>query len=145
MYGCTDGNWHRKMRRANNDERKTTNDERNRPAKSRKNQNDRGKKYKYLGILDADNIKQWKKRSKKTISGKQENYRKLSYIAEITSEINTWVVSLVRYTEAFMKWTRENKRTRKLMTIHNALHLRDNIDRMHVKKKRRKRTCQHWR
>ena len=40
--------------------------------------------------------------------------------------INTWTVSLIRYLGAFLKWTRELKqmdqRTRKLTTIHKALH-----------------------
>ena len=51
--------------------------------------------------------------------------------------INTWAASLVRYTGPFLKWTRYelkqiDQRTRKLMTMHKALHPRDNLDRLYV-------------
>ena len=43
--------------------------------------------YKYLGIMEADTIKQveMKGKLKTSISGEQENYSKPSYIAEISS------------------------------------------------------------
>ena len=46
-------------------------------------------------------------------------------------------VSLQRYSGPFLKWTREklkqmDLRTRKLMTMHKALHPRDDIDRLYV-------------
>ena len=46
--------------------------------------------------------------------------------------INTWAVLLVRYSGPFLKWTRDelkqmDQRTRKLMTIHKALHPRDDV------------------
>ena len=54
--------------------------------------------------------------------------------------INTWAVPLVRYSGPFLKWTREelkqmNQRTRKLMTMHKALHSRDDVDRLYVSRK----------
>ena len=54
--------------------------------------------------------------------------------------INTWAVSLVRYSGPFLKWTRDelkqmDQRTRKLMTIHKALHPRDDVDRLYVSRK----------
>ena len=54
--------------------------------------------------------------------------------------INTWAVPLVRYLGPFLKWTREelrqmDQRTRKLMTMHKALHLKDNVDRLYVPRK----------
>ena len=47
---------------------------------------------------------------------------------------------LVRYSGPFLKWTREelkqmDQRTRKLMTMHKALHPRDDIDRLYVSRK----------
>ena len=47
---------------------------------------------------------------------------------------------LVRYSGPFLKWTREkvkqvDKRTRKLMTMHKALHPRDDVDRLYVSRK----------
>ena len=47
------------------------------------------------------------------------------------------MVSLVRYSGPFLKWTREDlkqmdQRTRKLMTMHKALYPRDYVDRLYV-------------
>ena len=54
--------------------------------------------------------------------------------------INTWTVPLVRYSGPFLKWTRDelkqmDQRTRKLMTIHTALHPRDDVDRLYASRK----------
>ena len=54
--------------------------------------------------------------------------------------INTWAVPLVRYSGSFLKWTREklkqmDQRTRKLMTMHFALHFIDDADRLYVSRK----------
>ena len=51
--------------------------------------------------------------------------------------IHTWDGHLVRYSGPFLKWiTNELKqmdqRTRKLMTMHKALHPRDDVDRLYV-------------
>ena len=47
---------------------------------------------------------------------------------------------LVKYLGPFLKWTREelkqmDQRTRKLMTMHKALHPRDDVDRLYVSRK----------
>ena len=54
--------------------------------------------------------------------------------------MNTWAVSLVRYSGPFLKWTRDelkqmDQRTRKLMTMHKALHPRNDVDRLYVSRK----------
>ena len=54
--------------------------------------------------------------------------------------INNWSVPLVRYSGPFFKWTRDelkqmDQRTRKLMTMHKALHSRDDVDRRYVSRK----------
>ena len=51
---------------------------------------------------------------------------------------------LVRYSASFLKWTREglkqmDQRTRKLMTMHKALHPRDEVDRLYVSRKEGRR------
>ena len=51
---------------------------------------------------------------------------------------------LVRYSGPFLKWTREelkqmDQRTRILMTMHKALHPRDDVDRLYVSRKERGR------
>ena len=54
--------------------------------------------------------------------------------------INTWAVPLVRYFGPFLMWTRDelkqmDQRTRKLMTMHKALHPRDDVNRLYVSRK----------
>ena len=49
--------------------------------------------------------------------------------------INIWAVPLVRYSGPFLKWTRDelkqmDQRTRKIMTMHKALHPRDDEEKM---------------
>ena len=109
--------------------------------------------YKYLGILEADTIKQLEMKEKI----QKEYLRSARKLLEtklsgrnLIKGINTWAVPLVRYSGPFLKWTRDelkqmDQRTRKLMTLHKALHPRDDVDRLCFKKRGRKRTCQHWR
>ena len=83
--------------------------------------------YKYLGILEADTIKQVEMKDK---------IRK-EYLWRTRKQ-------LVRYSGPFLKWTRDelkqmNQRTRKLMTMHKALHPRDDVDRLYVSRKKRGR------
>ena len=99
--------------------------------------------YKYLGILEADTIKQVEMKSKiqKEYLGRTRKLleTKLSR-RNLIKGINTWAVSLVRYSGPFLKWIRDelkqmDQRTRKLMTWHKALHPRDNADRLYVSRK----------
>ena len=66
--------------------------------------------YKYSGILEADTIKQVQ--IKDTI--RKEYLRRARKLLEtklssrnLIKGINTWAVSLVRYSGPFLKWTRE--------------------------------------
>ena len=66
--------------------------------------------YKYLGILEADTIKQVEMRDKI----QKEYLRRTRKLLEtklssrnLIKGINTWAVPLVRYLELFLKWTRE--------------------------------------
>ena len=99
--------------------------------------------YKYLGILETDVIKQVEMKNKI-----QKEYlmrtRKLIETKlnsrNLIKGINTWAVPLVRYSEPFLKWTRDelrqmDQRTKKLMTLHKALHPRDGVDRLYVPRK----------
>ena len=85
--------------------------------------------YKYLGIWEADTIKQvqmkdmirkeYLRRTRKLLETKLSS-------RNLIKGINTWAVPLVRYSGPFLKWTREelkqmDQRTRKLMTMHKAL------------------------
>ena len=54
--------------------------------------------------------------------------------------INTLAVAFVRYQGPFLMWMREelqqmDQRIRKLMTMHKALYLRDDVDRLYVSRK----------
>ena len=101
--------------------------------------------YKYLGILDTDTIKQVQMKNKI-----QKEYlwrtRKLLETKlssrNLIKGINTWALPLVRYLGLFLKWTRnelrqmdQKKKKRKLMTMHKALHPRDDVDRLFVPRK----------
>ena len=99
--------------------------------------------YKYLGILEADTIKQVQ--MKDTI--RKEYLRRTRKLLEtklscrnLIKGINTLAVPIVRYSGPFLKWTQEelkqmDQRTRKLMAIHKALHPRDDVDRLYVSRK----------
>jgi len=54
--------------------------------------------------------------------------------------INTWAVSLLRYSAAFFDWTKAeveqlDRRTKKIMTMHNGLPPKSNVDRLYLPKK----------
>ena len=92
--------------------------------------------YKYLGSLEADTIKQVKmkdKIQKEYLRRKRKLLETKLSCRNLIEGINTWAVPLVRYSRPFLKWTREElkqmkQRTRKLMTMHKALHPRDDVD-----------------
>ena len=99
--------------------------------------------YKYLGILETDTIKQVEMKNKIQKEYLRRTRKllktKFSYRNHI-KRINTWAVPLDRYSGHFLKWTRDelrqmNQRTRKLMTMHKALHPRDDVDRLYVPRK----------
>ena len=53
----------------------------------------------------------------------------------IITGINTWPISLLRYSAAFLDWTgseleQMDRRTRKLMTIHQALNPKSDVGRI---------------
>ena len=82
--------------------------------------------YKYLGILEADTIKQvqMKEKIRKEYLRRKLLETKLSS-RNLIKGINTWAVPLVRYSEPFLKWARDelkqmDQRTRKLTTMHKA-------------------------
>ena len=66
--------------------------------------------YKYLGILEADTIKQVEMKNKI----QKEYLRRTRKLLEIKLSsrnlikgMNTWAVPLVRYSGPFLKWTKE--------------------------------------
>ena len=100
--------------------------------------------YKYLGILEDDTIKQVEMKEKILKECPRKTRKLLEtklYGRSLIKMINTRAAPLVRYSEPFLKWTRELKqmsqRTRKLMTMHKALHPRDDVERLYVSIKER--------
>ena len=66
------------------------------------------------------------------------------YCRNFVKRINPWDVPLVRYSWQFLKWTRQelkqmDQRTRKLMTMHKALHPRDDVDSIYASRKKERR------
>lgn len=102
-----------------------------------------GESYKYLGILEADKIKNTEMKSKV----RTEYLRRVRKILQsklnggnLIKGINTWAVSLLRYSSAFLDWNvdelREmDRRTRKLLTMHGALHPKSNVCRIYMPRK----------
>ena len=96
--------------------------------------------YKYMGILEADTIKQveMKEKTKKEYIRRTKKLLETKlYCRNLVKGINTWAVPLVGYSGPYFKWTKEElkqmiTRTIKLMTIHKALHTRDDVDRLYV-------------
>ena len=97
--------------------------------------------YKYLGILEADTIKQVEMKDKI----QKEYLRRTRKLFEtklsrrnLIKGMNTCAVPLVRYSGQFL--TRDelkqmDQRTRKLMTMHKALNPRDDVDRLYISRK----------
>ena len=96
--------------------------------------------YKYVGILEAYTIKQveLKAKIKKEYLGRTRKPLKTKLCSRnLIKRINACAVSLVKYSGSFLKWTWEelkqmDQRTRKLMTMHKALHPEDDFDRLYV-------------
>ena len=58
----------------------------------------------------------------------------------LASRFNTWTVSLLRYSAAFVSWRKSklqaiNRKTRKLFTIYGALHPKSDVDRLYIPRK----------
>ena len=91
--------------------------------------------YNYLGILEADTIKQVEMKDKikeKYLRRTRKLFKvKLSH-KNLVKGINNWAVLLVRYSGTFVKWTREeriqmDRKTRNPMTMHKVLHPRYDV------------------
>ena len=102
-----------------------------------------GEGYKYLGILEADDVKN--KEMKDLVT--KEYYRRIRNIlrsklngGNVIKAINSRAVAIIRYGAGLIKWTKDelrtiDRKTRKLMTIHKALHPRSDVDRLYLSRK----------
>ena len=101
------------------------------------------KGYKYLGVLEATGIKN--KEMKEMV--KKEYYRRVKLLAGtklyaryMIGAINTWAVSIVRYSAGILDWTESDLtkmdiKTRKILTMNGVHHKRSNVDRLYIKRK----------
>ena len=106
-----------------------------------------GEKYKYLGILEADKVLE----EKMKLNVSKEYVRRLRKILKsklnggnLVRGVNTWTVSLLRYSAAFVSWRKSelqaiDRKTRKLFTIYGALHPKSDVDRLYIPRKERGR------
>ena len=103
----------------------------------------KGESYKYLGILEAG--KYLEEKTKLNVS--KEYIRKLRKVLKsklnggnLTHGVNTWAVSLLRYSAAFASSRKSElqdivRKTRKLFTIYGALQLKSDVDRLYIPRK----------
>ena len=98
-----------------------------------------------MGILEADTIKQEHMKEKKYYLRRTRKLLETKlYSRNLIKRINTWTDLLVRYLGSLLKLPRTelkqmDQRTRKLMTIHKALYPRDDVNRLHMPRKRGER------
>ncbi|XP_068734717.1 uncharacterized protein [Montipora capricornis] len=103
-----------------------------------------GTSYKYLGILEAGEFQRgkMKKNLTKEYLGRVRKLlqSKLDGRHLISGIIKTWAVSAMKYSASFISWTQEelgvlDRRTRKYLNMYNALHLRESVARLYLRRK----------
>ena len=90
-----------------------------------------GESYKYLGILETDKFLEEKMKlnvSKEYIRRIRKVFKSKLNIGNLVRGVNTWAVSLLKYSATFFGWRKSelqaiDRKTRKLFTIYGALTL----------------------
>ena len=103
-----------------------------------------GESYKYLGILEADKFLEKEMKlnlSKKYIRMLRKVLKSKLNRGNLVCGLNTWVVSLLRYSAAFVSWRKSelqaiDRKTKKLFTIYVALHPKSDVDRLYIPTKK---------
>ena len=102
-----------------------------------------GESYKYVGILEADKFLE----EKMKLNVSKEYIRRLRKILKsklnggnLVQGVNTWAVSLLRYSAAFVSWRKSglqaiDRKTRKLFNIYGALHPKSDVNRLYIPRK----------
>ena len=102
-----------------------------------------GNSYNFLKVIRAYRMKHHEMKE----NAKIEYYKQVRKILEtklnggnIITEINTWAISLLRYSAAFLDWARAefeqmDRRTRKFMTMHRALNPKSDVARIYLSRK----------
>ena len=101
------------------------------------------KGYKYLGVLQGEGI--MVKEMKDKIKG--EYCRRVRLLAKsklyggnMVKGINAWGVSVLHYTAGIIEWTKKELKemdikTRKILTMAGAFHMRGDVDRLYIQRK----------
>ena len=99
-----------------------------------------GECYKYLIILEADKFLE----EKMKLNVLKEYIRRLRNVLKsklngrnLVCGVNTWAVSLLRYSAAFVSWKKSelqaiDRKTRRSFTIYDALHSKSDVDRLYI-------------
>ena len=99
-----------------------------------------GESYKYLGILEADKFLEEKMKldlSKEYIRRLRKVLKSKLNGGNLVRGVNTWAVSLLRYSAVFASWRKSkhqaiDRKTRKLFTIYGELHPKSDVDRLYI-------------
>ena len=98
------------------------------------------KGYKYLGILEANYIMHTEMKDKI----QNEYYKRVRQLTSsklncgnIIRAINSWAVSLVRYSAGILKWTKDelkvmDRKTRKIMAMNRMYHSQSDTGRLYI-------------
>ena len=97
--------------------------------------------YKYLGILELDKIMcdEMKRKVKKVYQKRVKLLMKTHLNGKnLFQALNTWAISVIRYSAAFLDWTKEETKeldhwTRKQLIAGRALHPKSNVMRIYIK------------
>ena len=103
--------------------------------------NDEG--YKYLGVLQTDDILEKEMKDRIRVEYKRRLKLLLKsklYGGNMVQGINSWGVSIFRYSAGILRWTDKELRdvdirTRKMLTMAGAFHMRGSVDRLYIKRK----------
>ena len=101
-----------------------------------------GEGYKYLGILEADGVKnnEMKEKIKTEYFRRIRNFLKSKLNAgSIFQAINSRAVSIIRYGAGIVGWNKEemqamDRKTRKLLTIYRTHHPQADVNRLYIKR-----------
>ena len=99
--------------------------------------------YKYLGVLELDKIMcDEMKRKVKEVYQKRVKLLMKSHLngKNLFQALNTWAISVIRYSAAFLDWTKEETKeldrwTRKQLIAGRALHSQSNMMRIYIKRR----------
>ena len=74
--------------------------------------------------------KEYKRRVRKILETKLNG-------GNLVKAFKTWAIPLLRYSAAFLDWRKSelqdlDRKTRKLLTMHNGLHPNSNVDRIYI-------------